>query len=545
MKFKIFTRSRSSSRILTPRLIEEGFFDIYKNELFNGQVLTIDAILDSDYYDSESSWSDDNLELKSKIEELSDSEDGSDKISLDVSISSKNKGDSNDSQPGLDGELYSKSKDEKNTDNIIKYDLVNYKDLLSKLDSGSFSDNIQTEREDEINQLRNSIFKKLDSLQHEIVNIRSRNQKSVTLLALDRIWSKNNLEFNIHDILSSIGKHFIQGVNSIIEVGNSTIFKKHSLELSDIRNILQEYNNSEISYILSRMENQHNISDFYNFNNHSLGGIFQTDAPIKGIGCWSEQGLKYQMDDRWFISKLTKGFFFGILDAYNNDRVSSELERLIVEEFDINVDNEASLNKNNVAKIFLKTILSIDQRILSNSAIDSLNSGSGLISCFIFHSESANMNVLFSCSLGECRGFLSRNNEILKFTNTKDCNLIGMTPKYGIYQDISIVNSAIGFGFFKPPFKSDFQISNVPQVISIDLISNEDKFIVLATDSIWQVLQEEEVNEIILCILKELNEKFPILNKQTISTILSHSIITESLIRGGIDNQICMVALLD
>lgn len=510
MKFKIFTKSRSNSRILTPKLIEEGFFDIYKNEIFNNQILTIRAVIESDDdFEDEHSYGEETHNLSNKVEELqmeeysSDGEEGEEK---------------EDSHPPTS------QNDKNSTLNINKHHLKP-KEPPNKTNS----ELVNTYQNDKIYQLRNSIFKKLDAL----TLIQSKD-------------NQNNLETNIQDILSIIGKRLVDGVNTFIESSHSTIFKKHSVELRDIHNIVQEYNNNEISSLICRLELQQDLNDDNdNFSYETLNNTFKYDTPIKGIGHWSEQGLNHAMDDRWFISKLSTGPFFGILDSYNGGEVATEAEQLLVQEFDTNVDQVTCLNKYNIAKAFLKTVLSIDRKIITKSKRDSLNSGSGLISCFIFHPEPGGQFVLFSCCLGESRGFLSRNNEILKFQNELNIDKNVAVSKQNLNKHDGIVKNSFGFGYYKPPFKNEFEVSNVPQVFSIDLIPKEDKFIVIATDSIWKVLQEDEVNEMVSCILKEIHEKYPTLNKQIISTILSHSIVTESLLRGVTDNQVCMVVLLD
>ncbi|OII72941.1 PP2C like protein phosphatase [Cryptosporidium ubiquitum] len=567
MKFKIFTKSRSNSRIHTPKLIEEGFFDIYKKDLFKNQIITINAVLESDDYDLEeddydeeqiynnnndSDWEEGSPELWNKSNELK-IEECSDNDCIENGLTSEEQ--SNElinlkctdkileTRINKEPNIQSKKKEDNHKieceENGLKNEFSEYKDLLNKMDLGLEADTIKVSKEDEIDQLRNSIFKKLDKLENEVTKIRNQNILSV----IDQKLDKSNKEINVQDILSNIGKHFIEGVNNIIETGHSTIFKKYSLELNDIKNIIQEYNKDEMNRIINIIENQPEFEINGNISYETLNNVFQFDTPIKGIGYWFEQGMNNTMDDRWFISKLSSGSFFGILDSYNGDKITSQLENLLVSEFDVNIDNESCLNKYNLAKIFLKTILSIDKKVLTNSTKDSLNVGSGLISCFIFHSKLDNNYVLFSCNLGRCKGFLSRNNEILKFQNEDYHN--NMISEMNFIQNENIANSAIGFGFYKPPFKNKFEVDNVPQVISIDLISEYDRFIVIATDSIWQVFQEEELNEMILSILNEIYSKYPTLNKQIISTIISHSIVTESLLRGVTDNQVCMVVLLN
>ncbi|POM85481.1 Protein phosphatase 2C family protein [Cryptosporidium meleagridis] len=514
MKFKIFTKSRSNSRIHTPKLIEESFFDIYKDDLFKNQLITISAVLESDdnsleedeedtYYNNNYSSDENSKDLWIKLNELKIEECTDDDCN--------------------ENKLISKEIQSNNSNS----DFLNYKELLDKINPEVETSIVKSNEEDEINQLRTSIFKKLDLLENEIMNIRNHN----IIPTMKNELHQSNVDINVQDILSNIGKQFIDGVSNIIETGHSKIFKKYSLKLNEVKSIINEYNQNEMNIIINQIESQ---SEFLKNNNNNiityetLNNVFQYDTPIKGIGYWYEQGMSNTMDDRWFISKLSSGSFFGILDGYNGSHITTKLESLIVTEFDTNLDNEICLNKNNLVKIFLKTILSIDKKILVNSPKESLNTGSGLISCFIFYSKADNQYVLFSCNLGNCKGFLSRNNEIIKFHNEN-----------------FIVNSAIGFGFYKPPLKNKFEVDNVPQVISIDLLSDSDKFIIIATDSIWKVFQEEELNDMATCILNEIYSNYPTLNKQIISTIISHSIVTESLLRGVTDNQICMVVLLN
>ncbi|KAH8740851.1 hypothetical protein FG386_003090 [Cryptosporidium ryanae] len=385
--------------------------------------------------------------------------------------------------------------------------------------------------ENDINKLRENLFNKLDLLEHKLQSVKNYSNMNDSFHNNIKD-AKNSSELNviIEDILNNIGKNFIVGLNSLIENSHDKLVNAFScrnrININNIRNIIFEYNEIEFNNILTLRSNKM----LYKSINEML------KYPIKGIGYWCDQGLEDKFNDRWFASKLTSGSFFGILDSYNGDYAANHAEKLIVNEFDRLIDCEDNINNSKVANVMLKTIISVDQKILHLSKTNNLNTGSGLISCFIFYSEINNNYILFSCNLGNCRGFLSRNNSIIKFSNQTNINNSDIDCYY-------VVESGIGFGMYKPPVKSYYEINNTPYVLSIELSLSIDKYIVMATDSIWKVFNEEDMNEFINCIINQLYTDFPKLNKNIISNIISHSVVTESLLRGVTDNLICMTAL--
>ncbi|KAH7649216.1 hypothetical protein FG379_001573 [Cryptosporidium bovis] len=404
-------------------------------------------------------------------------------------------------------------------------------------------DNKILNEENEINKLRDSIFNKLDFLEQKLQSIKnySKMNDNLNISAVDTK-NCNKVSVNIEDILDNIGKNFLSGLSNLIENSHDKLINafssKNRISVNNIRKIIFEYNEIQLENILALNNDNFGNDGINTFSDRMVYNNINTifEYPIKGIGYWYDYGLNDKFNDRWFVSKLTSGSFFGILDSYNGDYTTNEVEKLLVSEFDRLMDCDNNIDNNKIANIILKTIINVDQKILHLSKTNDLNTGSGLISCFIFKSKVSNNYTLFSCNLGNCKGFLSRNNSIIKFNNQTNMNNNDIDCYY-------VVENGIGFGLYKPPFKNYYEISNTPHVLSVELSLNIDKYIVIATDSIWKVFNEEDMNEFINCIINELYTNFPKLNKNIISNILSHSIVTESLLRGVTDNLLCMTVL--
>ena len=155
-----------------------------------------------------------------------------------------------------------------------------------------------------------------------------------------------------------MGNLFDSGGGGIL---NSIIPRQSNLKLSHINTLIREYRKLELDTISPDNLGLNKTNDWLkHWESYPFG------EPITAFGCWHDQGINNNMDDRWFIAQLTSGQLFGIFDAHSGNQVTTQMETEFAYEFDriLEEENKGEFNKEVIAKVFLKTVISIDNKLL-------------------------------------------------------------------------------------------------------------------------------------------------------------------------------------
>ena len=112
--------------------------------------------------------------------------------------------------------------------------------------------------------------------------------------------------------LGNLGERFLSSVGNLFDSGgggilNSIIPRQSNLKLSHINTLIREYRKLELDTISPDNLGLNKTNDWLkHWESYPFG------EPITAFGCWHDQGINNNMDDRWFIAQLTSGQLFGI-----------------------------------------------------------------------------------------------------------------------------------------------------------------------------------------------------------------------------------------
>ncbi len=248
-----------------------------------------------------------------------------------------------------------------------------------------------------------------------------------------------------------------------------------------------------------------------------------------------DQGVRPYQEDRHSVEHnfFEDCHFFAVYDGHGGDRVSNYLQLYLKD----TIKNELMSNNTRDMKQCLKNAFDKINNNL-NSVISAFTGSTALV-CIIAGKE------IYVANVGDSRAILNKGSSVIEITrdhkpdDLEEQRLITRKggrveiDQYGIprVNGVLSLSRAIGDKYLQN------HISNEPDIKSFDL-TPENKFIVIATDGLWDVFTNEEVNHIIfthfdksISIRKSLN---------TIGNIL----LSNARIRGSGDNITIIIVSL-
>ncbi len=250
-------------------------------------------------------------------------------------------------------------------------------------------------------------------------------------------------------------------------------------------------------------------------------------------------------------SKDKKKIMFGVFDGHGGKKTSKNLKENLapklfkaLEKLKIDDSGEWLYKINNIIK---DTFLEYDENLCSKIK----KSGSTAIISLIIN------NKIFLINLGDSRGLIIKNGKVIEEMKTHDhkpndpkekkrIEDAGGTVKYDGYcwrvDDVLAISRAFGDRRLKLDKNKKYNkvnphVSPIPEIYGpIDLTKNknDEYFIILACDGVWDVIDSEhEKNEEILKILKE--------NKDKSEKEISDLIVNKAVIKRSKDNITAMV----
>lgn len=191
----------------------------------------------------------------------------------------------------------------------------------------------------------------------------------------------------------------------------------------------------------------------------------------------------------------------------------------------------------------------IDNEVLNDPELE--HQGSTAVAVFIHEDPESKNCTIISANVGDSRAVLSREKKAIDLTRDHKPNdstekerilSMGGTIEWDSYSSVFRVRNlslsrAIGDKFAKPVITSEAEIKQ------FDLQANNDEFIILASDGLWDALSSQEA---VAFVHKRLNAPLDNANrsksmkkrKKLMSRYLAH----EALLRGSADN-ICVVLI--
>jgi len=190
-----------------------------------------------------------------------------------------------------------------------------------------------------------------------------------------------------------------------------------------------------------------------------------------------------------FLEDDTSGLF-GILDGHGGGEVAKYCVKSVPDAFDKFYDD----NENNIEKLFQITFAKVDDELRMKGAQDS---GSTVCVCFV-RKENTSV-VAHIANLGDTRAIIVRENGFERITvdhKASDPSEIERIQKAGgfVMKDRVSGQLAVTRALGDLALKKEGVI-NVPYYRKIPITSN-DKYIIMATDGLWDVVDDQGAYEI-------------------------------------------------
>mmetsp|Transcript_9239 Transcript_9239/g.16808 ORF Transcript_9239/g.16808 Transcript_9239/m.16808 type:complete len:111 (+) Transcript_9239:1-333(+) len=104
------------------------------------------------------------------------------------------------------------------------------------------------------------------------------------------------------------------------------------------------------------------------------------------------------------------------------------------------------------------------------------------------------------------------------------------------------ISRAFGDHQLKAPALPNDVVSNVPDITSTEL-TDEDMFVIVACDGLWDVLDDQESVNLVLEGIREFMTAVPdqSVNRPMMGQVMARMLIEEALARGTSDNVTCLM----
>lgn len=206
-----------------------------------------------------------------------------------------------------------------------------------------------------------------------------------------------------------------------------------------------------------------------------------------------------------------------------------------------------------VPDAFVKSFASTDENML-RSGITS----SGCTACCCLMQEENSVKQIYTAHLGDARAVICRGGLAVRLTSMSDHKATDTHEMKRVIEaggqifnervnGMLAISRAFGDHQLKEPALPQSVVSNVPDITSTDL-SDQDMFIIVACDGLWDVCEDQEAVNLVLEGIRELMAclpptpgQDPLEHRRHMAEILARVLVEEALARGTSDNVSCLV----
>ncbi|XP_045200837.2 protein phosphatase 1L-like [Mercenaria mercenaria] len=252
----------------------------------------------------------------------------------------------------------------------------------------------------------------------------------------------------------------------------------------------------------------------------------------RNAAAYSIQGRRPHMEDRFRVhNNGSKVAMYGIFDGHGGDFVAQYAKEKLFSMVLSNVND----NDEEHGEILTKQILEVDEEILQHVKQQADISGSTALVAMV------TSDTLTVANVGDSRGVMCdkdgktvllsvdhKPNETKEHQRIKDAG--GFVGFYGVWRVAGILATSRALGDY--PLKDKRFIIAEPDILTFNLREVQPKFIILATDGLWDCFSNEEAVQF---ILERLDEPH----------FGAKSLILQAYYRGSLDNITVMVIKFD
>ena len=359
-----------------------------------------------------------------------------------------------------------------------------------------------------------STIPKINNIEDKIKNINDfsslRNDNINKEIKRDRFFSPQHYNINYNNINNN-NYNYNNGGNIYSKYNNES----KNYELNSINNNNYSIKNSYTEEKLSSIE----LSEYSEENCNSIKSYAYKENP--------NSRFRDYMEDKGRVIQNIKGdpnsSLFCLFDGHGGDQVSKFLQQNFCQYF------KEMLPFNNVRDNLVSLFNNVDSKIKEK---DFFNVGA--TACIIYITKENGQRCLYSANIGDTRSVLISSNEYRRLSYdhrasdpneneriTKEGGFVFGGRVYGIL----MLSRAFGDWELKP-----YGVLNVPHITRTN-ITNNDLYVVVASDGVWDVFEDMDIYE----MSKGINN----------AKELCNNIVQKSIENGSTDNISCFVIKLN
>ncbi len=298
---------------------------------------------------------------------------------------------------------------------------------------------------------------------------------------------------------------------------NDTIGRsnKNKISISDhyASNFHATINNENQKYYIQDNDSTHGVIIIPNnqtvpikYDDNLLIGGYNVKINKYNHGVFHDIGKRHSFEDTYQVknslnlnSKFkTQMSYFAVFDGHSGKQTSSYAKIYLHSELEKQLNNISKNQINNdniIKKCITKAILNIDNTIFSSK----IQSGTTANICIIYN------NKLYTANVGDSRSVLCRNGEAIALSvdhkpyDTKEKNRIERNSgfvQHGRVNGRLAVSRALGDNSLKHEDPKLSPLTAMPD-ITINTLTKNDEFIILACDGLWDVMSNQDVVDFI------------------------------------------------
>lgn len=273
---------------------------------------------------------------------------------------------------------------------------------------------------------------------------------------------------------------------------------------------------------------------------------------VTSVGWDEDIGRREEMEDGFVFADCFGGnkasSYFAIYDGHGGrqcvDYVTEHLHKNVLSE----------LQQADPPDALIKAFSTTD----CNMQASGINtSGCTACSCLLLEEDrgdGSKKRSIYTAHLGDARAVICRGGLAVRLTSQSDHKATDPEESKRVVEaggtifnervnGMLAISRAFGDHQLKHPSLPKDVVSNVPDVTSTELTQN-DMFIIVACDGLWDVLEDQDAVNLVLELLREFVAAIPdydTSNQRFLGQVMARALIEEALARGTSDNVTCLM----
>eukprot|EP00931_Biecheleriopsis_adriatica_P010297 TRINITY_DN111385_c0_g1_i1.p1 TRINITY_DN111385_c0_g1~~TRINITY_DN111385_c0_g1_i1.p1 ORF type:complete len:296 (+),score=68.68 TRINITY_DN111385_c0_g1_i1:42-890(+) len=270
---------------------------------------------------------------------------------------------------------------------------------------------------------------------------------------------------------------------------------------------------------------------------------------VASVGWEEDIGRRDEMEDGWIFADCFGGnrssSFFAVYDGHGGRQCVD----YVTEHLHMNLLAELQKAQGTVPDALIKAFSLTD----NNMHASGITSSGCTACCCLLLEEEGNKRTIYTAHLGDARAVICRAGLAVRLTSQSDHKATDPEEAKKVIEaggnifnervnGMLAISRAFGDHQLKAPNFSKDIVSNVPDITSTEL-TQQDMFVIVACDGLWDVMEDQDSVNLVLEGLREFMMVVPegMHDRKFMGQILARMLIEEALARGTSDNVTCLM----